>query len=90
MLCIVSNRQPDRHKCFAKSIAVHLPVSSRDVLLHTGDHGIVRTRITEPFIYEFPIPAGGRFSDEDHGDQPYNYKECCLEQLGPRSLGCIA
>ena len=89
MLCIVTNRQPTRHACFAKRIAVHLPVFPRDVLLDTGDHGSVRKRISEPFTYPFPIPAGDLFSDENHGDQPHKCTECCVEQLGPHSLGCI-
>jgi len=76
MFCIVTNRQPSRHKCFAKKIAVRLSIFPRDVLLDAGDHGSVRTRITETFIYPFPIPAEDPFSDEDHGDQPHKYKKC--------------
>jgi hypothetical protein len=53
MLCVLLNCQSTRHKCFVKMTAVHLPVFPRDVLIDTGDHGIVRTRISEPFIYPF-------------------------------------
>jgi hypothetical protein len=34
-----------------------------------------------------PIPPGDSFSDEDHGAQTDNCTECCVEQLGPHSLG---
>jgi len=87
MFCIVTNRQPANHTCFAKRIAVHLPVFPRDVLLEPRDHGIVRTRITKQFSHPFPIPPEDSFCDEDHGDQPHNCIECCVEQLGPLSLG---
>jgi len=86
MFCIVTNRQPARHMCFAKRIAVHLSVFPRDVLLDAGDHGSVRTRITKQFIYPFPNTPSDPLSDEDHGDQPYKCKECWVEQLGSRSL----
>ena len=68
MFCIVSN-QPARHKCFEKRTAEHLLLFPRDMLLDTGDHGSVRTRITEPIIYPFPIPSFDPFSDGHHGDK---------------------
>ena len=89
LFCNVRDRQPARHECFAKRIAERLSVFPREMLLDTGDHECVRTRISEPFVYPFPITPGEIFSYQDHGDEPHNCKECCVEQLVPHSLGRI-
>ena len=89
MFCIVLYRQPAGHKYFAKRTAEYLPIFPRGVLQDTGDHGSVRTRITEPFTLTFPIPPGDPFSGEGQRDQPHNCKECCVEELGSRSFGRI-
>ena len=89
MFCNVRDRQPARHKCFAKRIAELLTVCPKEMLLDTGDHRCVRTRISKPFVYPFPISPGEIFSYQDHGDEPHNCKECCVEQLVPQFLGSI-
>jgi hypothetical protein len=61
LFCNVRDRQPARHECFAKRIAERLSLFPREMLLDTTDHECVRTRISEPFVYPFPIPPGEIF-----------------------------
>jgi len=61
MFCNVRDLQPARHECFVKRIAELLSVFPREMLLDPGDHRSVRTRISESFVYPFPIPPGELF-----------------------------
>jgi len=42
-----------------------------------------------PLFTHFRSVQASSLSYEDHGDEPHNFKECCVEQLVPQCLGRI-